>query len=151
MGQSGARSSLGSRRSGLAGDFSSSARLPTSRYLPTLRLAVVGVAPFETRRHRYLEIDFYWSPLKILEYMAMALPVVTVDLPALRRIVRPGIEGLHYLEGDATALAAALAELLDSPARAHALGRSARARAVEQYSWRGHCVALDAILRQLVT
>jgi glycosyltransferase involved in cell wall biosynthesis len=116
-----------------------------------LRLAVVGVAPFETRRHRYLEIDFYWSPLKILEYMAMALPVVTIDLPALRRIVRPGIEGLHYLEGDATALAAALAELLDSPARAHALGRSARARAVEQYSWRGHCVALDAILRQLVT
>jgi alpha-maltose-1-phosphate synthase len=114
-----------------------------------LRLACVAVAPFETRRHRYLEIDFYWSPLKVLEYMAMGLPVVTIDLPALRRIVRPGVDGLVYPEGDAAALAAALGTLLDSPGQAQAFGRSARARAVEEYSWRGHCAALDAILRSL--
>jgi len=135
---------------GLGRSFLFIGAIPNEQVPSYLRLAAVGVAPFETRRHRYLEIDFYWSPLKILEYMAMAMPVVTVDLPALRRIVRPGIEGLLYPEGDASALAAALAELLDSPERARALGRSARERVVEKFSWRGHCVALDAILRQLV-
>ena len=115
-----------------------------------LRLASVGVAPFETRRHRYLEIDFYWSPFKILEYMAMGLPVVTIDVPALRRMVRPGQEGLLYAEGDAEALAGALAELTGSPDRAVALGRSARARVVGEFSWVVHCAALDRILRSLV-
>ena len=76
----------------------SSARSRTLEVPGYLRRATIGVAPFETRRHRYLEIDFYWSPFKILEYMAMALPVVTIDVPALRRLVRPGMEGLLYPE-----------------------------------------------------
>jgi starch synthase len=106
-----------------------------------LRRVTIGVAPFEPRRHRYLEIDFYWSPFKILEYMAMALPVVTIDVPALSRMVRPGMEGLLYPQGDAAALADALGELLGSPDRARSLGVSARRRAVEKFSWRGHCAA----------
>jgi starch synthase len=116
-----------------------------------LRRASIGVAPFETRPHRYLEIDFYWSPLKILEYMAMEIPVVTIDVPALRTIVRPGVDGLLYPEGDAEALARAFAELLDSPDLARALGRSARERAVEEFSWRRHCIALEGILRRLAS
>src|SRR5262249_35635038 len=95
-------------------------------------------------------IDFYWSPFKVLEYMAMALPVVTIDVPALSRMVRPGVEGLLYPVGDIEALTAALGELLDSPERARALGASARRRAVEKFSWRRHCAALEQILENLV-
>jgi starch synthase len=112
-----------------------------------LRLAQIGVAPFETRRHRYLEIDFYWSPFKVLEYMAMALPVVTIDVPALRRIVRPGEEGILCPEGDTAALASALRRLVEAPEEARAMGLSARKRAVEHFSWRRHCAALEEILR----
>jgi glycosyltransferase involved in cell wall biosynthesis len=134
---------------GLARSFVFTGAIPHENVPSYLRHAFVGVAPFETRRHRYLEIDFYWSPLKILEYMAMALPVVTVDLPALRRIVRPGVDGLVYPEGDIAALAAALAELLDSPEKARSFGHFARERVVEDFSWRRHCTVLDTILRQL--
>ena len=87
--------------------------------------------------------------VKVLEYMAMALPVVTIDVPALAAIVRPGIDGLLYPEGDVAALVRALEELLESPEHARSLGSSARKRAVEEFSWRRHCGALDRILRGL--
>lgn len=138
------------RREGLAESVRFLGAVSHERVPSILRLAAIGVAPFETRRHRYLEIDFYWSPFKILEYMAMALPVVTIDVPALRRMVRPGIDGELYPEGDADALAAVLAGLLADPERRAALGRSARARVVEEFSWRVHCAALDRILRSVV-
>lgn len=115
-----------------------------------LRLAVAGVAPFDTARHRYLEIDFYWCPLKILEAMAMALPVVTIDTPALARIVRPEREGLLVPEGDPAALAAALRRIVDDPEDARRMGRSARARVTAEYSWRGHAERLSAILEGIV-
>jgi len=139
------------RDRGLVDDFRFLGAIAHGAVPSILRRASVGVAPFETRRHRYLEIDFYWSPLKILEYMAMAMPVVTIDVPALRAIVRPGIDGLLYPEGDVGALASALADLAEHPEKAHALGESARARAAERFSWRAHCAELDRILRELVS
>jgi glycosyltransferase involved in cell wall biosynthesis len=138
------------RERGLADDFRFVGSLPHGVVPGYLRRAAIGIAPFETSRHRYLEIDFYWSPVKIFEYMAMALPVVTIDVPALRRMVRPGLEGLLYPEGNVAALARSIGDLLDSPQRAAELGRSGRARVVAEFSWRAHCAALDRILRNLV-
>jgi glycosyltransferase involved in cell wall biosynthesis len=137
------------RELGLANDFRFVGSVVHSHVPAYLRRAAIGVAPFEPRRHRYLELDFYWSPFKVLEYMAMALPVVTIDVPALRNMVRPDREGLLYPEGDTAALAAALASLLDSPDRCHALGARARQRAVQEFSWQRHCARLDEILRGL--
>ena len=42
-----------------------------------LAAADVGVAPFDIERHPPLRLGFYWSPLKIFEYMACGMPVVT--------------------------------------------------------------------------
>lgn len=138
------------RATGLGADFHFAGSRPYAEVPSYLRLAQIGVAPFEAGRHRYLEIDFYWSPFKVLEYMAMALPVVTIDVPSLRRMVRPGIDGLLYPEGDVAALAGALGELLRSPQRAVELGRAARAHVVQEFSWRAHCVRLTKILRAFV-
>ena len=41
-----------------------------------LAAADIGVAPFDIGAHRPLSLGFYWSPLKIFEYMAAGLPVV---------------------------------------------------------------------------
>jgi glycosyltransferase involved in cell wall biosynthesis len=138
------------RKAGMGADFLFIGSVPHEDVPSYLRLAEVGVAPFETRRHRYLEIDFYWSPFKVLEYMAMALPVVTIDVPALRRMVRPGVEGLLYPEGDTRALASAIRRLLEAPEEARAMGVSARNRVIEQFSWRRHCAALERIFRELL-
>jgi glycosyltransferase involved in cell wall biosynthesis len=115
-----------------------------------LALAGIGVAPFDIAAHAPLrEFGFYWSPLKVFEYMSMEMPVVTVDVPPLNSIVREGQEGLLYPSGDVRALAAALDTLAGSDDLRARMGAAGRARVVERYSWRAHCLALDAILKQI--
>jgi glycosyltransferase involved in cell wall biosynthesis len=115
-----------------------------------LSLADIGVAPFDVASHTPLrEFGFYWSPLKVFEYMAMALPVGTIDIPPLNEIVREGREGLLFPTGDIDRLASALARLSGDVGLRERLGGSARQRIVANYSWQAHCAALDGILRKI--
>lgn len=116
-----------------------------------LALATVGVAPFNPAVHESLRrFGFYWSPLKVFEYMAMALPTVTIALHPLDQIIRHSVDGLLYPAGDVPSLTAALRELLADPARAAAMGHSARQRVVEKYSWQEHCRALEEIMTEMM-
>ena len=114
-----------------------------------LRRGDVGVAPYQPEKLRQMQLGFYWSPLKIFEYMAMGMPVVTLDVPPLRAIIRPEQEGLLYEEGDVAALARAIGSLLEDRDRARAMGHAARERVVAHYSWQLHCEALDRILKEM--
>jgi glycosyltransferase involved in cell wall biosynthesis len=109
--------------------------------------ADVGTAPYDTRRLRQLRLGFYWSPLKVFEYMASALPTVTIPRPPLDEIVRAEQEGLHFREGDDADLARVLERLAGDGALRARLGAAARARVVERYSWARHCEQLEHILR----
>lgn len=133
-----------------AGRFTFTGAVPYGRVPALLAEADVGVAPFTTAPHPALRAaGFFWSPLKVYEYMAAALPVVTPAIPPLDEVVRDGREGALYPEGDVPALAAAIARLLADPAAALAMGRAARARVVERYSWERHCAELERILLEL--
>jgi glycosyltransferase involved in cell wall biosynthesis len=108
----------------------------------------IGVAPFDPSRHPPLQIEFFWSPLKIFEYMASGLPVVTPSLPRLRSLIEHDREGMLYDPGEPRALDAALRRLAE-PACRRKLGAAARARAVREFSWQAHCAALDERLKRL--
>jgi alpha-maltose-1-phosphate synthase len=113
--------------------------------------ADIGVAPFNTAAHPALRAaGFFWSPLKVYEYMAAGLPVVTADIHPLNQVIRDGQEGALFAEGDVAGLAAAIARLLDDPGTARALGVRARARVSERYSWAQHCAELERIMIELV-
>jgi len=120
-------------------------RLPAA-----LASAQIGVAPFDPGRHAPLQLAFYWSPLKVFEYMAAGLPVVAPALPRLQRLVRDGEEGLLYDPEDPRGLDRAIAALVDPALRAR-LGAAARARVVRDFSWDAHCAALDRRLRALTS
>ncbi len=129
-------------------------RLPYPDVPRHLAVADLGVAPFEPARHAALRhFGFYWSPLKIFEYGAMGLPTICPALPPLDAIVRDGMEGRLYPVGDRDALAAAIGSLLDpvpgAEAARRAMGASARARAVHEWSWAAHCRSLEAMLQCL--
>jgi glycosyltransferase involved in cell wall biosynthesis len=110
----------------------------------------IGVAPYDPARLPQLRLGFFWSPLKIFEYMASGLPTVTVRRPPLDELVRDGEDGLLVQEADPAALAAALERLAGDPVLRARMGASARRRVVERYSWDGHCAQLEALMGRLV-
>jgi glycosyltransferase involved in cell wall biosynthesis len=113
-----------------------------------LAAADIGVAPFDVSAHAPLALDFYWSPLKVFEYMASGLPVVAPDIPRLRRIVADGREGLLYDAADPNGLVSTLEQLSDDVALRATLGAAARVRAVREFGWDVHCRKLDEALRR---
>jgi glycosyltransferase involved in cell wall biosynthesis len=121
--------------------------LPHDAMPAALAAADIGVAPFDVKAHAALSLGFYWSPLKMFEYMASGLPVVAPAVDRIPSLVESGREGVLYDPAAAGALAAALASLAD-PAVRKRMGEAARARAERDYSWDAHCRALEvAILR----
>jgi glycosyltransferase involved in cell wall biosynthesis len=70
----------------------------------------------------------------VIEAMMAGRPVVATNAGALPEIVADGVSGILTPPGDAAALAAALADLLTSPARCADMGVAARARAEAEYT-----------------
>ena len=127
--------------------------IPHDRMPAALAAADIGVAPFDTGAHAPLSLGFYWSPLKVFEYMAAGLPVVAPAVDRIPSLVGNGKEGILYVptEGGSysneQALAEALLTLAD-PGLRRRLGAAARERAVREYSWDAHCRALAAAIER---
>jgi glycosyltransferase involved in cell wall biosynthesis len=125
--------------------------LPYEAMPAALAAADAGVAPFEPDAHAPLRHGFYWSPLKVFEYMASGLPVVAPALPRLRAILGGdgsggGSEaGVLYDGAMAGALAATLDTLADADRR-RAISAAARDRAERHFSWAAHCRTLEAAI-----
>ena len=116
--------------------------LPHEQIPACLAACDFGVAPFDPETHPALSLGFYWSPLKIFEYMAAGLPVVAPALDRIPTLVGHNREGLLYDTAIPTGLPHAFEALTDVSLRQR-LGRAARERAVRDYSWAAHCRALE--------
>ncbi len=101
--------------------------------------AAIAVAP-------YPELDGarsqYFSPLKVLEYLAAGLPVVASDVGQVPRLLDGN--GVLVPASDPRALAAAIDALAASRADRQRLGAAGRRLAVERYSW-------DGVVRTILT
>jgi phosphatidylinositol alpha-mannosyltransferase len=70
----------------------------------------------------------------LTEAFAAGTPVVASDIAGYRDVVRDGIDGVLVPRGDAQALAEALRDLHDDPARLEEMARAA-AHDVERFAW----------------
>ncbi|GGK73511.1 glycosyltransferase family 4 protein [Ornithinimicrobium pekingense] len=75
------------------------------------------------------------TPLKPYEAMALSVPLVVSDLPALREITGDGDRGETFATGDAADLADVLQRLHDDPARRRSLAATAREWVVAERDW----------------
>ena len=79
--------------------------------------------------------DFYFSPLKLYEYLAAGLPVVASDIGPVGEVLDGGHLGVLVTPGDMTELAAALAGLRSDAALRAELGDLGRRAAVSRHDW----------------
>lgn len=93
-----------------------------------LTLADVALAPFEDTM-----VTRCKSPLKVVEYMASGVPVVGSAVGEVPRMLTGC--GIAVPPGDAAAMAEAVNRLLDDEQTRTDLGRQARRRAIEFFSW----------------
>jgi glycosyltransferase involved in cell wall biosynthesis len=89
----------------------------------------VAVCPYPKR-------DFYFSPLKVYEYMAAGLPVIVSSVGQLQELIKNEVTGLVIPPDDIEALVQALTRLLSEHDFRVRLGRAARRIAIRDHAWR---------------
>ena len=88
-----------------------------------------GLAP-------YLPLpNFYFSPLKVLEYMAAGVCPIASDLGQIRSLLGAGSRGVLVEPGNSDALAAEIVNLARDRARAAALGMRAARYVRTSHTW----------------
>ncbi|TVQ22549.1 MAG: glycosyltransferase family 1 protein [Leptolyngbya sp. DLM2.Bin15] len=88
--------------------------------------------------------------LVAIEAMASSTPVVASDVGGLQYTVVPGETGLLAPVRDAAAFAQAIDQILSQPDWRDQLGRAARDRVVDYFSWDGVAIQLDRLYRKLL-
>jgi len=88
---------------------------------------------------------FFGSPTKLFEYMAAEKAIVASDLDQIGDVLRDDL-AILVRPGDADDLVRGVREAVGDPARRVTLGRRARRRVLDRYTWTHH---VDAILERL--
>ncbi len=97
----------------------------------------VAVAPYQQQE------GFYFSPLKIFEYMAAGLPTVAGKIGQISELIEHGKSGLLVAPGNPELIANALTDLATHPELRTRMGQAARARVLSQSTWKS---VVDRIL-----
>jgi glycosyltransferase involved in cell wall biosynthesis len=95
-------------------------------YLATLDIAVI---PFS---------NIHGSPMKLMEFMAMSLPVVAPDLPPIHEVLENEITGIIFPRDDMKAMHDRLKDLIDDLNSAQHLGQRGRQHVLKHFTWTSH-------------
>jgi len=94
--------------------------------------------------------DFYFSALKIFEYMAAGKAIVASAIGQIEKILTHEHNALLTPPGDVNALRDALTRLKNDAALRKRLGENARKEAREKHTWKHRMITVDAIFRDLI-
>lgn len=103
----------------------------------------IALAPYPVLEH-----EFYFSPLKLFEYMACGVPVVAAAIAQISEVVADGETGLLYPPGDRDALAGRCRRLLESAQLRRRIGAAAADTVHRHYTWDRNAEATLALAGQ---
>jgi glycosyltransferase involved in cell wall biosynthesis len=122
----------------------------------------LGTVPHESLPALLRAADIGWVPFldvpklrkniatKQFEYMACGLPVLGSDLPPIARFVTTARAGMLAPAGDPSAHAAAIAEIVQHPAKRHEMGIHGKKAFLTRYNWDTEEAKLIALYRALI-
>jgi glycosyltransferase involved in cell wall biosynthesis len=93
--------------------------------------------------------NFYFSPLKLFECMAVGRPTVAAALGQICEVVQHGRTGWLYPAGNNQKLAEGIDALLSEPMLAQAIGKAARDTVLSRHTWRAVTEEVLGIARVL--
>ena len=105
----------------------------------------IALAPYPKLDHL-----FYFSPLKIFEYMACGVAVVAANCGQIAEVIRDGETGLLHPAGDLEAMTTACDQLLSRPKQRVSLGRAAARFIQQEYTWRHNAERVVDLARKLI-
>jgi glycosyltransferase involved in cell wall biosynthesis len=120
--------------------------LPHEEIPAVVRQFDVALAPYPQPEHA-----FYFSPLKLFEYMGCGVAMVAAGLGQITEVVRDGETGLLYPPGDLDALTTACDRLLADPALRRRLGEAAAEEIRGRYTWDHNAARVADLARSLIT
>lgn len=101
----------------------------------------VAVAPYPALS------GFYFSPLKVYEYMAAGLPVVASRIGQIRHVLDHEVNGILVEPGQRDELTSALEMLVDNPRLRERLGWAARASVEHRHTWAAVATRILTLVR----
>lgn len=104
----------------------------------------VALAPYPKLEH------FYFSPLKLFEYMAVGKPVVASNSGQIKNIIRHGQDGLLFNPGNAKSLIQQIEILRNNPHLRQTLGQKAAQKVLKNYVWEKNAQRVLDVAEQLM-
>ena len=121
-----------------------SGSIPHQQVPDYLRAMDVAVAPYTP------DADEYFSPVKLFEYMAMALPVIAARLGQVSEVIEPERTGWLFRPGDAFELAGLIGRVASERELCRTVGLAARERVMNEYTWRHNARRVIAVAEDVI-
>jgi glycosyltransferase involved in cell wall biosynthesis len=134
----------GFRRHGVAKQVTFTGALLHEEVPAVIRSFDVALAPYPNHNH-----DFYFSPLKLYEYMACGVPVIAARVGQIAESVTHGKTGWLYPPGNVDALVAGCERLLADAALRHQLGSAAAELIENKFTWDHNAARVIALAKRL--
>jgi len=114
-------------------------------YIPYyIKLSDIGILPFPNL--------FWWrvsSPIKLMEYMAMAKPVIVSDIEAHRDVIKSNGCGIFVKSNAPVDLANGILFAYENKAQMKQMGLLGRKIVEERFTWQKQVVNLDKYLQEI--
>ncbi len=115
-------------------------RIPHNEIQNYIAMMDIAISPHATP---------YSSPMKILEYMAMEKAILAPDMENIRDLLKDGETALLFKPDDAESLKEKLLLLIKDAKLRETLGKNARRKVIENFTWKGNAVKTIEIAQRL--
>ena len=93
---------------------------------------------------------FYFSPLKLFEYLASGKPVLSAGIGQVQKVVEDGVNGMSFAPASSAEALQKLKELLEDPSLRKRLGAAGRQTILENYTWAHTAKASEKIFNEVL-
>ena len=94
--------------------------------------------------------EFFGSPTKLFEYMAMGKGIVASNLGQIGKVLEHGKTAWMVKPGDPEDLAGGIKRLIDDKTLRESLGENARKEAISKYTWKEHTRRIITKLEEVI-